>query len=417
MRHLILPIGLLALNTLCHVSTSAQLLNKVKEKVKQATEQRTTQPTQETTEPTPTPEQEPTTPSATNETTALAFTSKYDFVPGEKVMAFEDFSADAIGDFPARWNTNSSGEVVTLNNKEGKWLKLNKAGVFHPEFITSLPANFTLEFDLGVNNNYQFSSSNFNLALGQLGADDQFTDFGTYISWKGNPALHLSLHPLTGITGQNGSSHLIAGKDGNHTIDNNSEVNHWNNTSKNFAHVSLWRQNQRLRVYVNGEKIWDLPRAFDPAGKYNILTFAIDNVSEHDYYILGNIRLAFGAPDTRNKLVTEGKFVTSGILFDVNSDKIKPESNGILKEIGTVLKENTALKIKIVGHTDSDGDDNKNLDLSKRRAVSVKNMLVSDYGIDASRMVTDGLGETKPISDNSNPEGKAQNRRVEFIKM
>src|SRR5262245_63724076 len=76
--------------------------------------------------------------------------SKFDFVPGEKVVAFEDFSQDAIGDFPARWNTDGSGEIVTVAGKTGRWLKFTKPGFFTPEFITELPDNFTMEFDLTV---------------------------------------------------------------------------------------------------------------------------------------------------------------------------------------------------------------------------------------------------------------------------
>jgi len=119
----------------------------------------------------------------------------------------------------------------------------------------------------------------------------------------------------------------------------------------------------------------------------------------------------------RSKLLTEGKLVTHGILFDVNSDKIKPESYGTLKEISNVLKENPDVRVKIVGHTDSDGSDAANLDLSKKRAASVKNSLSKNFGIDASRMETDGKGESEPIADNKTPEGKANNRRVEFIKL
>ena len=81
-----------------------------------------------------------------------------------------------------------------------------------------------------------------------------------------------------------------------------------------------------------------------------------------------------------------------------------------------MLKENADVKVKIVGHTDSDGDENKNLDLSKRRAESVKNTLTKEFGINESRMETDGIGETKPVSKNDTPAGKANNRRVEFIK-
>jgi outer membrane protein OmpA-like peptidoglycan-associated protein len=119
----------------------------------------------------------------------------------------------------------------------------------------------------------------------------------------------------------------------------------------------------------------------------------------------------------RNKLLTEGKLVSYGIYFDVNSDKLKPESSGTINEIATILKENPTVKIKIVGHTDSDGDDKANLDLSKRRAVSVKNALVKNFNIDAVRIETDGKGESEPVAPNDNGTNKALNRRVEFIKL
>ena len=136
-----------------------------------------------------------------------------------------------------------------------------------------------------------------------------------------------------------------------------------------------------------------------------------------DRFLFSNIRLAVGAPDTRNRLITEGKFVTRGILFDVNSEKIKPESYGVLKEISTVLNENPDVKVKIVGHTDADGDDNSNMDLSKRRAEAVKASLVKDFGINMGRLESDGKGETQPMDKNTTAEGKANNRRVEFIKL
>src|SRR5688572_5420619 len=72
--------------------------------------------------------------------------SKFDFVPGDKVITMEDFMQDAVGDFPAKWNTNSSGEVVTVEGQQGHWLMLSKKGRFIPEFIKNLPENFTMQF-------------------------------------------------------------------------------------------------------------------------------------------------------------------------------------------------------------------------------------------------------------------------------
>jgi len=82
-----------------------------------------------------------------------------------------------------------------------------------------------------------------------------------------------------------------------------------------------------------------------------------------------------------------------------------------------VMKEYADLKVKIVGHTDADGSDAANLELSKKRAASVKESLAKVFGIDESRMETDGKGESEPIDKNDTPAGKANNRRVEFIKM
>src|SRR6266496_5034797 len=74
--------------------------------------------------------------------------SKYDFVPGEKIIVFEDFMQDDIGDLPAKWNTNSAGEIVTVEGKQGHWFQLTKPGWFMPDFIDSLPQDFTLEYDV-----------------------------------------------------------------------------------------------------------------------------------------------------------------------------------------------------------------------------------------------------------------------------
>lgn len=185
----------------------------------------------------------------------------------------------------------------------------------------------------------------------------------------------------------------------------------------NPVHVSIWRQKERVRVYVNQEKLWDIPRAISAEAKLNAIFFPVFSTDENSRNYIGNLRLAIGAPDTRKKIMEQNKWVTHGILFDVNKATIKPESYGTLKEMANVLKEYTDLKVKIVGHTDADGKDTDNLDLSKRRAASVKAALAKEFGIEESRMETDGKGESEPIDKNDNPAGKANNRRVEFIKI
>ncbi len=133
--------------------------------------------------------------------------------------------------------------------------------------------------------------------------------------------------------------------------------------------------------------------------------------------MIANLRIATGLPDMRSKLLTEGKLISYGIYFDVNKDIVKPESYGTLKSIADVLIENPGVKIRIIGHTDADGNDAANMDLSKRRATSVKNELAKTFGIDAARIETDGKGETQPVAANDKAANKAMNRRVEFIKL
>jgi outer membrane protein OmpA-like peptidoglycan-associated protein len=186
--------------------------------------------------------------------------------------------------------------------------------------------------------------------------------------------------------------------------------------SGNPIHISVWRQRQRVRVYINQEKVWDVPRGVAATATLNSIFFYVPEVDGDNIYYLTNLRIATGAPDTRNKILTEGKWVSHGILFDVNSDRIKAESYGSLKEIAGVLSENAAVKVQIVGHTDSDGDEAANLELSRRRAAAVKATLTKEFAIDAARMDTDGKGESQPIDSNTTPSGKANNRRVEFLK-
>lgn len=332
--------------------------------------------------------------------------SRFDFVPGEKVMALEDFTQDSIGDFPAKWNTNASGEVVTIANRPGRWLKLTGGGVFVPEFIALLPDNFTLEYDLlvapGFNSSYRLNTAVVELANVKQPATWQSAD----------NRFHFTAQPGA----PDGSTAMEPRQDGVGVAAVSADIKGFK-ADGNPVHVSMWRQRQRMRVYFNENKVWDVPRALSATAKYNAILFFVPGIDAGSEYYVGNVRLAVGAPDTRNKLLTEGRWVTNGILFDVNSDRVKPESYGALKEIGGVLAENAAVKVQIVGHTDSDGDAAHNLDLSRRRAAAVRAVLTNQFGIDGSRLTTDGKGETQPVDENETATGKANNRRVEFVKM
>lgn len=336
--------------------------------------------------------------------------SKFDFVPGEEVVGLEDFSQDEIGDFPAKWNTNSGGEVVTLEGQPGRWLKIGGEGFYYPEFLGSIPENATVEFDVATSEEYSYYCGFIDAIFVDAGESSNLLRPGDV-----NRVL-VSVHPQA-AGGSTGSTRIeVHGPDGAEVMSNDrgqSQLVHRGIAP--VAHVAIWRQRNRLRMYLNEEKVWDVPRAFQNGADYRLVLKG-GSCKESIAY-LGNLRVAAGAPDTRNKLVTEGRLVTRGILFDSGSDRVRPESHGTLKEIAAALSENPSVRVRIIGHTDNDGEDAANMELSKRRAAAVKEALSKEFGIDPGRMESDGKGESQPASPNDSAQGKANNRRVEFVKL
>jgi OmpA-OmpF porin, OOP family len=328
--------------------------------------------------------------------------SKYDFVPGDKVLFYEDFSQDAIGDFPALWTSNGSGEVKTVNVASGNWLHLNtKGALYWYQKNINFPSDFIFEFDIIPNEELDQYVAELDL-YGEEKRKEM--DDGLF---PGNKGLRIDLDLAEWKT---------TGYDDNtETEDLRSESPKGTVEKGKVNHVIVWIQNRRVRIYHKGMKVLDAPTAIVEGTKFSRLRFSLWNGDALPY--ISNIKITTAAPDTRSKLLTEGKLVSYGIYFDVNKDVVKAESYGTLNDIAKVLKENPTIRIKIVGHTDADGADAANLDLSKRRGASVKNELVKTFGIDASRIESDGMGENKPIAPNDTPSNKALNRRVEFIKL
>jgi len=350
-------------------------------------------------------EQEAAQGSAQQEQAPMQTYSKFDFIPGQKVIFYDDFSQDAVGDFPALWNTNGSGEVVTTSLYPGNWLMVNGDYAVWTNDLLPLPENYTIEFDIIPGRNDEGNMQGYYFRLMQSENEKSFdwgavpgkAGFSYFVEYFGRPSYRTYINSEEG--GELGLSGYL---DGEKYVQKEDQK----------YHISVWVQKSRIRFYQNEIKAVDLPRAFPLASvKMDRIRF------EYGSLFVTNVRIAVGAPDTRNKLITEGKLVTYGIYFDVNKDVVKPESYGTLKDIAAVLTENPDVRVKIVGYTDADGNDAANLELSKRRAANVKNELVKTFGIAESRMETDGMGEASPVAPNDTPSNKALNRRVEFIKL
>jgi len=336
---------------------------------------------------------------------SIAVYSKFDFVPGDKGLFFDDFSNDFIGDFPSKWNTNAGGEVVTLGDSPQKWFDLKSGyNIYYLPDVPQLPEEYTIEFDIAAVGLDRQTSSNAKLRV-SLSDDDKFAP-GKNFAFAEIPFCQYAAIGVTVENRINGQRQIRS------TVkaDLRDEI-------LNMPHISIAANSQRFRLWVNEVKYIDIPRMLPPGAVLHTLKFHANSFKEgKEKVFITNLKVAEGGVDLRRKLISEGKISTNAILFESGSANLKPQSMGVIRQISQVLLQEQSMKLKIVGHTDADGNDSSNMELSKKRADAVKNALVSVYNIASSRLVTEGKGETEPVGDNGTPDGKAQNRRVEFIK-
>ncbi len=396
------------------IKTAKKLLLEKREKKDDDEEEDTTTSSDENIETdTPSPENETknNTPEAQKETgnvsDNLEVYSKFDFVPGDKLLFYDDYQNDFIGDFPSKWNTNATGEVVKITGK-GKWFQLKSGGnVYYLPEIDELPENYTIEFDLLTSGLTKKTSSTARLTVA-INEENHFDSNSNYVKVSIPLALYAAFSIDTRNRFANGSSNDIQ----------SSIKADIRNAMLNQPHISISVTKNRFRLWINEKKYVDIPKFVNQLNILKYLRFnlyGLEDGTENLY--IANLKIAKGGVDLRRKLLSEGKVSTNAILFDSGKATIKPQSLGVVRQISQVLMQDDAIKLNIIGHTDADGSDAVNLKLSKLRAEAVKNALVEIYKISGNRLQTQGKGETEPISDNTTTNGKAQNRRVEFIKI
>jgi OmpA-OmpF porin, OOP family len=343
--------------------------------------------------------------------------SRYDFMPGKTILFEENFMQDNIGEFPLKWYTKTKGEVVTLSNTNGQWLRMFPDG-FYMAPPVKLKDDYTIEFDVLMNwpNGGKDLTGHLASLIIQLYDGDNARRIHTY-DYQPQKIITLNIQPKE-KTADLMLSTFIVGNTGYKSpfVTTNSLVG----KSGRIVHIAICIQKQRFRAWIDAEKVFDAPEVVAENSIFNSLQLSMGSTGyspEQIGYYISNVKMAAGVPDTRTKIFTTGKFVTTGISFDINSDKIKPISYPVLKQVADALKEEPAVRINIVGHTDSDGSDKDNLELSKRRAESVKQYLVKEFGVEAERLEAMGKGESEPLKKESTAQDKANNRRVEFIKL
>lgn len=319
----------------------------------------------------------------------------YDFVPGDKIIFQPDLSLESEEELPARFTINR-GDAEIQSDEGEKILHLDKGShvTVSPlmDVDTYLPEQFTVELDMMYENESgPFHFNAFGVELRKPGEDN----------FSATPPHNLSIISNTRCEwgDVNASSHELPPALVKSMM-----------TNGVWHHIALYVRKNIGKAYIDQYRV--------AASNTVPLGFGfIDIRTDGTYGIkIRNVRIAGGGDDKYNKIVTDGKFITHGILFDVNRSVIKPESMGTLNEVAKLMKEHSDLRFEIDGHTDSDGDADANTRLSQERADAVKVKLVG-LGIDGGRLTTKGFGETKPIEKNDTVEGKANNRRVEFVKI
>lgn len=302
-----------------------------------------------------------------------------DFVPGEKAVFYDDFTDMAKGAAPPHWKVRGGAAKL---NPAGRLVLTDRLKLY-PN-IKALPKNFTVEADFVPKE----------VSGGYVGW--VFENQDSTFQWAARFQFDTDEIRVTLNVMDEGLSQLAEGR-----------VKIQYGKLNRFA---VWHQDSRIRLYVNDDRAVDVNQVELKPWSRSVLELISDSPVE-----LGTVRIAESAPDISQVLLSTGKYVSHAIQFDTGSDQLRPESMNVIKEIAAALQKQQGLKLCVEGHTDSTGDAAKNLDLSKRRAESVKGALVK-LGIGADRLTTQGLGQTKPMASNDTPQGRAENRRVEFLK-
>lgn len=307
----------------------------------------------------------------------------YDFTPGDTIIFADDFTTTQDGEFPDQWEL-SKGQAV-VNKAAGYSAFLLTDGNYaevNPRMKTKayLPDQFTLEYDLYGNPGvYALQIALMN------GNDDATIQVGRGGAEYGGPVRLAGSLPTA--------------------IRDDAFDNKWH-------HVAVVYRKPQMKIYVDQYRVLTVPDA-----KFTPQSLVFEGIGDQEKPItFRNVRVASGGGmNMVGKKFTDAKIVTHGINFDVDKATLRPESMGTLNQIKAVMASDPTLTFEIDGHTDNSGSAPHNLTLSQQRADAVKAQLVS-MGISADRLTTKGYGDTKPMASNDTQDGKANNRRVEFVR-
>ncbi|WP_296386587.1 OmpA family protein [Winogradskyella sp.] len=316
--------------------------------------------------------------------------SKFDFVPGDTVI-FEDGPNidEENGEFPSRWDLYKGACEIGNVNGENVIMFLNGGGQIIPYLKNSnedyLPEVFTIEFDVWFDK-------------GQTTANRYFIYFEDLKNQRHNGLRgNFTIYP-NGIEFEETDKRYPG-----------TEKLGWSNEPiGKWRHIAIAYTKGKFKAYMDDTRLINIPHL-----EGNPWGITINSLKENQY--LKNFRIAKGGVKYYDRVLSEGKIIVNGIKFDVNKATLKPESMGPINKIFKLMQKQPDLNFSVEGHTDNDGSDDANMTLSKARGKTVMDKLIA-MGISKDRLKSNGFGESKPLDNNNTPEGKANNRRVEFVK-
>ncbi len=301
----------------------------------------------------------------------------YDFVPGSRVVKAISFDAATVGRFPGELLRFGRGTLEVVDYEGRRWLESKGASVFRIDLPETLGREFSLEFTLRIPTN-------------NIGARVYFREQSS-----GRPPADEDYLDLTAHAGISRGGREVSGAEVRTIV-------------KQFVPVRFQVTGEYAILYIGTDRVAMVPTAMFP--RSSTIEFQLGGNPRFPVYV-GDFVVAVGLDDLGAALAAGTPYTTRGILFDTDSDRLRPESTRTLTTIVEALANAGSVRVAIEGHTDSAGEADYNLQLSSRRAAAVVEYLVN-HGIDRERLVPVGKGESEPVVLNDSPEHMQTNRRV-----
>lgn len=322
--------------------------------------------------------------------------AKSDFVPGDEIFFEDTMDGEQMGEFPSKWDLlEGEAETAKIDEKTCISLIAGKSTRIEPlmkEQNSYLPDVFTLEFD------FYRGKTDSSMGYGLSFTNDNDHGYAFEMDISGQHSTELGGHLAYYTPNDDGRS-----ADLSYSLEGDT----WN-------HFALSFNKRALKIYINGKRVANIPNCQKP-NRFNIWQFSWGGFDDSGNNAITNVRLAQGAVPLYDRLTTDGKIITYAITFETGKADLKPESMVEINRIAALMNQNTNLCFEVQGHCDATGSDKINDALSQKRAEAIVAALV-EQGIAGARLSAVGKGSRIPIADNSSEEGRAKNRRVEFVK-